>query len=137
MGKARKVALFVIAAGGLWQAKKYYFTERNDFKVNELADSYGVYSIQGLRDHMEDRYVCCPDLSSVGTKPLEKPVALFAVFDGHGGDVTSTFVSQRFPSVLYGKLMKGKYYKCKSFIHIINQSIKIRKFSGYYAKYGK
>ena len=41
--------------------------------------------MQGHRPHMEDRFVVNSDISNAG-------VSLFAVFDGHGGEVINSFL---------------------------------------------
>lgn len=47
----------------------------------ELKQDYiAVYAVQGHRARMEDRFVVNEDINNTG-------VSLFAVFDGHGGEV--------------------------------------------------
>lgn len=49
----------------------------------ELREGYvAAYAVQGHRARMEDRFVVNDDISNTG-------VSLFAVFDGHGGEVRS------------------------------------------------
>lgn len=54
------------------------FAKTWEFKSNNVA----VYSIQGRRDHMEDRFEVLTDLVNK-THP-----SIFGVFDGHGGEVS-------------------------------------------------
>lgn len=47
----------------------------------ELKEGYiSAYAVQGRRARMEDRFVVNDDINDTG-------VSLFAVFDGHGGEV--------------------------------------------------
>lgn len=41
-----------------------------------------LYSIKGRRSHMEDRYVIKTNIMNTG-------ISLFAIFDGHGGEVSN------------------------------------------------
>jgi len=43
-------------------------------------DNIAAYAVQGHRARMEDRFVVNEDVNNTG-------VSLFAVFDGHGGEV--------------------------------------------------
>lgn len=54
------------------------FSKTWEFKSNNVA----VYSIQGRRDHMEDRFEVLTDIVNK-THP-----SIFGVFDGHGGEVS-------------------------------------------------
>jgi len=64
----------------------YYQDTKEAAAGNRRFYQWGCMSVQGKRDHMEDRY-------TVGKLPS---IALFGVFDGHGGSVTSTFASTYF-----------------------------------------
>jgi len=58
----------------------------NDNVVNELKDnSVGVYALQGRRPKMEDRFSYINDSAKLG-------IEYWAVFDGHGGDVSLSLV---------------------------------------------
>ncbi|KAJ7325062.1 hypothetical protein JRQ81_018082 [Phrynocephalus forsythii] len=60
------------------------FSKTWEFKNHNVA----VYSIQGRRDHMEDRFEVITDLVNK-THP-----SIFGIFDGHGGEASfSLFVS--------------------------------------------
>ena len=81
---------------------------------------FGVYEMQGRRPYMEDTHICVPCLSShVASPTIPKDVRLFAVFDGHGGDATSTYARQHFPSILAEQL-SGDHSRCTAirvFVH--------------------
>lgn len=49
------------------------------------AGNVAVFAVQGRRPHMEDRFVINENIKNTG-------VSLFAVFDGHGGDVSSHII---------------------------------------------
>lgn len=53
------------------------FSKTWEFKSHNVA----VYSIQGRRDHMEDRFEVLTDL------PNKTHPSIFGIFDGHGGEV--------------------------------------------------
>lgn len=53
------------------------FSKTWDFKNNNVA----VYSIQGRRDHMEDRFEVLTDIAN------KSHPSIFGIFDGHGGEV--------------------------------------------------
>lgn len=59
-------------------------TVNNAVKLNwELKQGQiAAYAVQGHRARMEDRFVVNEDVNNTG-------VSLFAVFDGHGGEVLS------------------------------------------------
>ena len=54
------------------------FSKTWEFKSNNVA----VYSIQGRRDHMEDRFDVLTDIVN------KSHPSIFGVFDGHGGEVS-------------------------------------------------
>lgn len=53
------------------------FSKTWEFKNNNVA----VYSIQGRRDHMEDRFEVLTDIIN------KSHPSIFGIFDGHGGEV--------------------------------------------------
>ncbi|KAK2531023.1 hypothetical protein Q9966_008878 [Columba livia] len=55
------------------------FSKTWEFKSHNVA----VYSIQGRRDHMEDRFEVITDLVNK-THP-----SIFGIFDGHGGEASA------------------------------------------------
>jgi len=50
----------------------------------------GVCSMQGWRNHMEDAHIADLNLVKCNNDSIK---AIFGVFDGHGGDTVSKFVS--------------------------------------------
>lgn len=54
------------------------FSKTWEFKNNNVA----VYSIQGRRDHMEDRFEVLTDITN------KSHPSIFGIFDGHGGEVS-------------------------------------------------
>jgi len=54
----------------------------NDSSWCTVGEKAAVFAIQGRRPHMEDRFVLAENFGDSG-------VSLFAVFDGHGGEVCS------------------------------------------------
>ena len=60
-----------------------------------------VSEMQGWRSHMEDNHLLNPTMSSnLQQKELLKGHHLFAVFDGHGGDFSSSFCGDHFVATL-------------------------------------
>ncbi|XP_070365747.1 protein phosphatase 1L-like isoform X2 [Equus asinus] len=53
------------------------FSKTWEFKSHNVA----VYSIQGRRDHMEDRFEVLTDLAN------KSHPSIFGIFDGHGGEL--------------------------------------------------
>lgn len=49
-------------------------------------DNAAVFAIQGRRQHMEDRFNVVTDLEHTGA-------SIYGIFDGHGGEVTISFLS--------------------------------------------
>lgn len=72
--------------------------------------SYGYAENQNVyRPYMEDRCLAIPCLSSyLGNEKIPKHVPLFAVFDGHGGSVTSSYAQEHLPKLM-GKYIASKY----------------------------
>nr|DBA26139.1 TPA: hypothetical protein GDO54_010436 [Pyxicephalus adspersus] len=66
------------------------FSKTWELKSNNVA----VYSIQGRRDHMEDRFEIIMDLLNK-THP-----SIFGIFDGHGGESAAEYVKTHLPEVL-------------------------------------
>ncbi|CAJ1397194.1 unnamed protein product [Effrenium voratum] len=60
------------------------------------APCFGVASMQGWREEMEDAHLALPDFDP------ERGLSLFGVFDGHGGEVVAQLVSERLPETLRG-----------------------------------
>jgi serine/threonine protein phosphatase PrpC len=87
-------------------------TSRALLNESELPHSdqivYAHSEAQGWRPEMEDAIVtCCPltsDSSSSSARELSQTYWLFGVFDGHGGDFSSRFAANTFPSVVLSSL---------------------------------
>lgn len=68
-------------------------------KTWELKSSnVAVYSIQGRRDHMEDRFEVLTDVVN------KSHPSIFGIFDGHGGEAAADFAKAHLPEVLRQKL---------------------------------
>lgn len=61
------------------------FSKTWEFKSYNVA----VYSIQGRRDHMEDRFEVLTDVVN------RSHPSIFGIFDGHGGDVSTTSMKRQ------------------------------------------
>ncbi|CAH1117722.1 unnamed protein product [Phaedon cochleariae] len=66
-------------------------------KVGAVA----AYAVQGRRGKMEDRFVINDNINNTG-------VALFAVFDGHGGDFAANFAKEKLAQNLFDKVIEIK-----------------------------
>ncbi|NWT52960.1 PPM1L phosphatase, partial [Erythrocercus mccallii] len=105
------------------------FSKTWEFKSHNVA----VYSIQGRRDHMEDRFEVITDLVNK-THP-----SIFGIFDGHGGEAkaltrlpllapqsAAEYVKARLPEVLKQHLQdyeKDKEHSVLSYQSILEQQI--------------
>lgn len=50
-----------------------------------MGTNVGLYAIKGRRSQMEDRYV-------INTNIMNTGISLFAIFDGHGGEVSNNYI---------------------------------------------
>uniref|UniRef100_A0A3Q3LVH8 Protein phosphatase 1L n=1 Tax=Mastacembelus armatus TaxID=205130 RepID=A0A3Q3LVH8_9TELE len=66
------------------------FSKTWEFKSNNVA----VYSIQGRRDHMEDRFEVLTDIVN------KSHPSIFGIFDGHGGEAAADFAKTHLPEAL-------------------------------------
>uniref|UniRef100_A0A3B4VS75 Protein phosphatase 1L n=1 Tax=Seriola dumerili TaxID=41447 RepID=A0A3B4VS75_SERDU len=66
------------------------FSKTWEFKSNNVA----VYSIQGRRDHMEDRFEVLTDIVN------KSHPSIFGIFDGHGGEAAADFAKAHLPEAL-------------------------------------
>merc|ERR1712151_1308422 len=67
----------------------------------------GTHEEQGRRRQMEDRHLICTSLRAVNSSvPEQRDFAVFAVFDGHGGNKTAEFVRQALPAELATQVVK-------------------------------
>uniref|UniRef100_A0A673H100 Protein phosphatase, Mg2+/Mn2+ dependent, 1Lb n=1 Tax=Sinocyclocheilus rhinocerous TaxID=307959 RepID=A0A673H100_9TELE len=79
------------------------------------SKSAAVYSIQGRRDHMEDRF-------DILTDTLNKShPTIFGVFDGHGGETAAEYAKSHLPVMLRQQLQR--YEKQKENSAVTRQSI--------------
>ncbi|XP_051984905.1 protein phosphatase 1L-like [Xyrauchen texanus] len=72
------------------------FSKTWEFRNNNVA----VYSIQGRRDHMEDRFEVLTDLVN------RSHPSVFAIFDGHGGEAAADYAKAHLPEALKQQLQK-------------------------------
>ncbi|XP_041125996.1 protein phosphatase 1L isoform X2 [Polyodon spathula] len=92
------------------------FSKTWEFKSHNVA----VYSIQGRREHMEDRFRVITDLVNK-THP-----SIFGIFDGHGGESAAEYVKTHLPEVLKQQLLnyeKDKENSVLSYQSILEQHI--------------
>ncbi|EEC45082.1 predicted protein, partial [Phaeodactylum tricornutum CCAP 1055/1] len=74
-------------------------TQKGHSKEQNLE--YAVSSMQGKRPSMEDKHLYCVELPVHGKIPtFLVDHAIFAVFDGHGGPFSSTYVEEHFLQAL-------------------------------------
>lgn len=68
----------------------------NEQSINQLIVSSGHYSMQGIRAEMEDKVVTLahPAFNELGDIDDSVNRSFFAVFDGHGGDVSAEYCRQ-------------------------------------------
>uniref|UniRef100_A0A3P9MZ78 Protein phosphatase 1L n=1 Tax=Poecilia reticulata TaxID=8081 RepID=A0A3P9MZ78_POERE len=71
------------------------FSKTWEFKSNNVA----VYSIQGRRDHMEDRFQVLTDVVN------KSHPSIFGVFDGHGGEAAAEFAKTHLAEALRQQLL--------------------------------
>lgn len=85
-------------------------TEKNatDGKNDRLM--YGACSMQGWRKSNEDAHIHNLDLGDGN--------ALFAVFDGHGGEQVALFCEKWMPHYL----MQNEEYKCKNYAKALEET---------------
>ncbi|KAJ8388653.1 hypothetical protein AAFF_G00130620 [Aldrovandia affinis] len=92
------------------------FSKTWEFKSNNVA----VYSIQGRRDHMEDRFEVLTDIVN------KSHPSIFGIFDGHGGEAAAEYVKTHLPEVLKQHLLmyeKEKENSVLSYPTILEQHI--------------
>ncbi|XP_056120677.1 protein phosphatase, Mg2+/Mn2+ dependent, 1Lb isoform X3 [Rhinichthys klamathensis goyatoka] len=64
------------------------------------SSSAAVYSIQGRRDHMEDRFLILTDTLNYSHPDI------FGIFDGHGGKAAAEYAKSHLPVMLRQQLQK-------------------------------
>jgi serine/threonine protein phosphatase PrpC len=84
-------------------------TERGHLKQHNL--NFAVSGMQGLRPTMEDRHFQSDYIPFSGGDERLDDHAIFAVFDGHGGDFTSNYLEANFLSALSERFELSKYAK--------------------------
>uniref|UniRef100_A0A8C5EJ10 Protein phosphatase 1L n=1 Tax=Gouania willdenowi TaxID=441366 RepID=A0A8C5EJ10_GOUWI len=91
------------------------FSKTWEFKSNNVA----VYSIQGRRDHMEDRFEVLTDVVN------KSHTSIFGIFDGHGGEAAADFAKAHLPESLRQQLLIYEREKEVSLSHpsILEQQI--------------
>ncbi|KAM9500509.1 protein phosphatase 1L isoform 1-T1 [Clarias gariepinus] len=89
-GKVAEMMMMQDVTGGGLQVVDGEFSKTWGFKSHNVA----VYSIQGRRDHMEDRYEVLTDLTN------RSHPSIFAIFDGHGGEAAADYVKAHLPEAL-------------------------------------
>eukprot|EP00939_MAST-03C_sp_MAST-3C-sp1_P005532 g5532.t1 len=68
----------------------------------------GMFSSQGVRDYQEDRAVVRKPYKTKSPY-FQGPTTLLGVYDGHGGDQCSTYVSKRLPTEILTDLNIGMH----------------------------
>ncbi|XP_077467162.1 protein phosphatase, Mg2+/Mn2+ dependent, 1Lb [Stigmatopora argus] len=71
------------------------FAKTWELKSHNVA----VYSIQGRRDHMEDRYDVLADVVN------KSHPSIFGIFDGHGGEAAADYAKAHLPEALRQQLL--------------------------------
>ena len=85
-------------------------TEKNATDGKSDRFLFGACSMQGLRKSNEDAHIHNLDLGDGN--------ALFAVFDGHGGEQVAMFCEKYFPDML----MSNDEYKAKNFARALEET---------------
>ncbi|TRY91538.1 hypothetical protein DNTS_004976 [Danionella cerebrum] len=67
-------------------------TEKSSGNGGNLSLSYGYSAMQGWRVSMEDAHNCIPE--------LDNETAMFAVYDGHGGEEVALYCSKYLPGII-------------------------------------
>ncbi|KAF3847642.1 hypothetical protein F7725_020670 [Dissostichus mawsoni] len=81
------------------------FSKTWEFKSSNVA----VYSIQGRRDHMEDRFEVLSDIVN------KSHPSIFGIFDGHGGEM-GLWEGQVHPGYLLRMVVPGEFNTGKAFL---------------------
>jgi serine/threonine protein phosphatase PrpC len=87
------------------------FTERGCSVGQNIQ--FAVSGMQGLRDEMEDHHLYYTFIPVPGDMDFENALrdhSVFAVFDGHGGDYTSTLLKENFMAVFAQQPEMAKYF---------------------------
>ncbi|KAG7266347.1 hypothetical protein CRUP_017706, partial [Coryphaenoides rupestris] len=114
-GKVAEMMLMNERFGGL-SVLDAEFSKTWEFKSHNAA----VYSIQGRRDHMEDRFEVLTDIANK-THP-----SIFGIFDGHGGEAAADYVKAHLPGALKQQLQafeRERKESSQSYASILEQRI--------------
>nr|CAI5869645.1 unnamed protein product [Callosobruchus analis] len=90
--------------GGKSKIEKLSFFSNTDVESLSWQMKVGAvaaYAIQGRRPKMEDRFVINDNINNTG-------VALFAVFDGHGGEFAANYAKEKLAQNLFNKVVEIK-----------------------------
>nr|XP_061797706.1 protein phosphatase 1L-like isoform X2 [Nerophis lumbriciformis] len=77
------------------------FAKTWELKSHNVA----VFSIQGRRDHMEDRYDVLADVVN------KSHPSIFGIFDGHGGEAAADYAKAHLPEALRQQLLNYEHEK--------------------------
>ncbi|KAJ8964784.1 hypothetical protein NQ317_010020 [Molorchus minor] len=95
---------YTINRPGAKKADKLSFFNNMDVEKSCWQMKVGAvaaYAVQGRRPKMEDRFVIHDNINNTG-------VALFAVFDGHGGDFAANFAKDKLAHNLFNRVIEIK-----------------------------
>ncbi|KAI4466071.1 protein phosphatase 2c [Holotrichia oblita] len=93
LGKTEKSRLQKLAYFNIGDVEKSSWEK----KMGPVA----AYAVQGRRPKMEDRFVINDNIEKTG-------VALFAIFDGHGGEFAANYAKEKLVQNLYNKVIEVK-----------------------------
>lgn len=108
-------------------------TEKHSEQGSNLQFAYGLSAMQGWRISMEDAHTTVLNLHNLegedGDRDDSKPIAFFAVYDGHGGDRTAKFAGGNLYKILKDEeeFKKGNYGQAlkNSFLNADREILKI------------
>lgn len=95
---------YTINKAGRTKAQKLSFFNTAEVEKSSWEMKMGpvaAYAIQGRRPKMEDRFVINDNINNTG-------VALFAVFDGHGGEFAANYAKEKLVESLFKKVIAIK-----------------------------
>lgn len=95
---------YTINKAGKTKAQKLSFFNNAEVEKTSWERKVGpvaAYAVQGRRPKMEDRFVINDNIGDTG-------VALFAVFDGHGGEFAANYAKEKLVQNLYNKVAEIK-----------------------------
>uniref|UniRef100_A0A2H8TUS7 PPM-type phosphatase domain-containing protein n=1 Tax=Melanaphis sacchari TaxID=742174 RepID=A0A2H8TUS7_9HEMI len=78
-------------------------TDKKSHDIDNGWLSCGSSSMQGWRESQEDAHNCLLD--------FDKSVALFAVYDGHGGAEVAQYAAEKLPSLVKNSLYDNQDYE--------------------------